>query len=188
MAPQSRKEELDAIDFDTLKSKKAAVLCLVYPKNNKTHIVFMLRNTYPGVHSQQISFPGGKKEDNDKSFFATALRETEEEIGVSKAQVQLIHPLSQLYIPPSNFLVYPYFGFTNIEPTFQPEPAEVAEIIEIELSHILNEKCISRQNINTAYAKKIEVNCFKYQQHIIWGATAMILSEVRSIIHQVDMD
>lgn len=188
MAPQSRKEELDAIDFDTLKSKKAAVLCLAYPKNNKTHIVFMLRNAYPGVHSRQISFPGGRKEADDETFLATALRETEEEIGVSQTQVQLISPLSQLYIPPSNFLVYPYLGFVNNKPTFQPDPTEVAEIIEIELSHILNEKCISRQNISTAYAKNMEVACFRYQQHVIWGATAMILNEVRSIIHQVDKD
>ena len=182
MAPQSRREELEAINFDQLDAKKAAVLCLVYPKNQESHIVFILRNAYPGVHSSQISFPGGRREKQDDSFLATAIRETEEEIGVSKKLINPITDLSKLFIPPSNFLVYPFLGFTDIEPDFQPDPSEVQQIIEVKLDFLLSDEAISSQKLSTSYATNIQVNCFTYHEHVIWGATAMILSELRMLL------
>ena len=182
MAPQSRREELEAINFDQLDAKKAAVLCLIYPKNQESHIVFILRNAYPGVHSSQISFPGGRREKQDDSFLATAIRETEEEIGVSEKLINPVTDLSKLFIPPSNFLVYPFLGFTDIEPDFQPDPGEVQQIIEVKLDFLLSNEAISSQKLSTSYARNIEVNCFRCQEHIIWGATAMILSELRMLL------
>jgi len=182
MAPQSRQEELDAIDFDKLNAKKAAVLCLIYPKNQESHIVFILRNVYPGVHSSQIGFPGGSREEQDDSFLATAIRETEEEVGVKEKFIHPVTDLSKLYIPPSNFLVYPFLAFTDETPDFKPDPVEVQQIIEVKLDYLLADESVSSEQISTSYAKNIEVNCFRYQEHVIWGATAMILNELRIIL------
>ena len=182
MAPQSRREELESLDMESLDAKEAAVLCLIYPRNRRSHVVFILRNAYPGVHSRQIGFPGGRREEHDDSFLATAIRETEEEIGVIGNDVEPITHLSRLFIPPSNFIVYPFLGFMEDEPVFKPEPSEVDDIIEVELDHILGENTISTENLSTSYAKNINVNCFRYQDKVIWGATAMILSEVRAMM------
>ena len=122
----------------------------------------------------------GKKQDD--SFLATAIRETEEEIGVSEKLINPVTDLSKLFIPPSNFLVYPFLGFTDIEPDFQPDPSEVQQIIEVKLDYLLGNEAISSQRLSTSYAKNIEVNCFRCQEHIIWGATAMILSELRMLL------
>ena len=186
MAPQSRREELEAINFEALDAKKAAVLCLMYPKGQTTHFVLILRNSYPGVHSNQISFPGGRREEQDNSFLATAIRETEEEIGVKEQLIQPISPLSKLFIPPSNFLVYPYIAFTDHRPDFKRDPGEVQEILEIKLNHILNKESLSTQRLSTSYAKNIKVNCFRCQEKVIWGATAMILSEIREILLNIE--
>lgn len=182
MAPQSRREELESLDMDSLNAKEAAVLCLIYPRDRQPHIVFILRNAYPGVHSRQIGFPGGRREEQDDSFLTTAIRETEEEIGVNRNDIEPITHLSRLFIPPSNFIVYPFIGYTENEPIFKPEPDEVDDIIEVKLDHILDENTISTENLSTSYAKNITVNCFRYQDKVIWGATAMILSEVRAML------
>ena len=112
--------------------KKAAVMMLLYP-NFKKELCFCLiqRTTYNGKHSGQISFPGGKKEEEDIDFWATALRESQEEVGVNPEKVQLITTLSSIYIPPSNFYVYPYLAYTNQCPDFVAEEGEVDHVIEV---------------------------------------------------------
>ena len=182
MAPQSRREELETIDYGNLSAKEAAVLCMIYPKENHTYFALILRNTYPGVHSNQISFPGGRREKQDTSFLTTALRETKEEIGVSENLIYPVIPLTKLFIPPSNFVVYPYLGYTENQPDFQPDPNEVSAIIEVELSFLLSNQAISSRRITTSYADNVRVNCFLYDKNIIWGATAMILNELRAIL------
>ena len=92
--------------------KKAAVLALFYPCDiGRVNIALILRKTYKGVHSNQVGFPGGKYEDSDGSLEYTALRETEEEVGVSISKIDMITTLTKVYIPPSNYMVYPFFGF-----------------------------------------------------------------------------
>ena len=186
MAPQSRREELESLDIASLNAKEAAVLCLIYPRNKRSYVVFILRNAYPGVHSRQIGFPGGRREEYDESFISTAIRETEEEIGVNGNDIKAITHLSRLFIPPSNFIVYPFLGLMEDEPVFKPEPSEVDDIIEVELDHILDENCISTKKLSTSYAKNINVNCFQYQDKVIWGATAMILSELRAMLLKIN--
>lgn len=114
--------------------RKSAVLILLYPKNNSTHLVMMVRATDDTVHSGQVSFPGGKVEKNDQTISHTALREAHEEIGVIPESVEIIGKLTKLYIPPSNFDVYPVIGYTNTTPVFITNN-EVQKILEIDLPH-----------------------------------------------------
>lgn len=182
MMPLSRKQELEALDFEKLSPKYAAVLCLIYPKNGELYFPLILRNTYPGVHSNQVGFPGGRKEQTDRSFEHTALRECEEEIGVFQKEVKVLRQLSDIYIPPSNFQVKSFIGYCNSTPKFQLQPEEVEELIEVKLVDLLDEGVLTTEKMTTSYANKIEVKAFKLNDFTVWGATAMILSEIKYLL------
>jgi len=164
--------------------RKAGVLALLYPSNGSIFLVFIKRTEYPGVHSGQISFPGGGREESDKDIIDTALREAEEEIGVDRNSVIRIGNLTDLFIPPSNFLVTPVVGYTHERPDFRPDPHEVERILEVPLNHLLNEETKQEQNITIFPAIKLKVPCFYVDGNVIWGATAMILSELIDVINQ----
>ena len=182
MAPKGRIEELKNFDLTTKTPRIAAVMMLFYPKNNQTHLVLIVRNAYNGVHSSQIAFPGGKYEISDVNFEETALRETEEEVGVSSEKVEIIKHFTPMYIPPSNFLVHPFLGIAKEELLFFPDIREVADIIELPLSVFLNDDIIIETTLSTSYAANALVPAFNIQNHIVWGATAMILSELREVL------
>ncbi|MFK7050729.1 CoA pyrophosphatase [Flavobacterium columnare] len=185
MIPPERIKLLEGLNIENILSRKAAVMMLFYPKNHLTHLALIVRNAYPGVHSSQIAFPGGKVEPFDKNLSETALRETFEEIGVSKDQIEVIRSFTKVYIPPSNYLVSPFLGICHEEIIFKPNPEEVSDIIELPLQHFLNDDNIIHLNMNTSYANEIEVPAFKIDGYIIWGATAMMMSELKDIIKKV---
>lgn len=185
MAPTERIQVQSSEYYKNNNPKQAAVMMLIYPKKDKAHIVLMKRNTYKGVHSAQISFPGGKAEPEDKSFADTALRETREEIGIVEKEVDLVMPFSELYIPPSNFVVHPYLGISVDEPLFIPDPIEVAEVIELPLETVLDDSIIIQKEMTTSYASNIMVPAFQTSGYVIWGATAMMLSELKETIKSV---
>lgn len=186
MAPIERILELKKKARSMKTAKQSAVLCLFYPSSEgDTRFVLILRKTYKGVHSAQIGFPGGKIEEGDASLQHTALRETEEEIGVEAASISVLKPLTELYIPPSNFFVQPFLGILEDTPQFVAEEAEVDAIIEVSLSEFLNDKARTYQTLNTSYAKQIKVPAFLLQGHIVWGATAMMLNEIRELLKQL---
>jgi 8-oxo-dGTP pyrophosphatase MutT (NUDIX family) len=160
-------------------------MMLFYPKNEMTHLVLIKRSTYPGTHSSQISFPGGKAESYDTDLAATALRETYEEIGVNINDIDVVMPFSNIYIPPSNFLVAPYMGIALKEPEFIINPDEVVSIIELPLDVFLDDSIVIQTEMQTSYSQKIIVPAFKVEEHIVWGATAMILSELKETIKTV---
>jgi len=169
-------------DIHQKNPKKAAVLALFYPdENQKTRFLLTQRASYKGKHSAQISFPGGKRDFEDANLKETALRETFEEVGVSSSKITIIRPLSETYIPPSNFLVKPFLGVAEEKPIFKTN-YEVAETIEVLLEDLLNEASVSSQIMNTSYMKNISVPCFKLNDYTVWGATAMILSEIKDLI------
>jgi len=162
--------------------RKAAVLALFYPnKKNETTLLLTQRPSYKGIHSAQISFPGGKAEKTDGNLEQTALRETFEEVGVETSSVKIIRELTDVYIPPSNFLATPFLGFIDKKPAFVLNH-EVANTIEILVSDLLNENNITTVNLTTSYMKNIDVPCFKIDDHIIWGATGMMLSEIKELL------
>ncbi len=164
-------------------ARKGAVLALLYPHQEKTFIALMKRNDYEGVHSGQVSLPGGKFEDDDKTLQNTALREAQEEVGINQKSVEILGTLSPVYIPPSNFLVTPFLGISNNRPEFQTDPVEVASLIEAPIDYLLRrdllkEKPMFLQVFNT----KVKVRYFDIDGHVVWGATAMILSEIKELI------
>jgi 8-oxo-dGTP pyrophosphatase MutT (NUDIX family) len=182
MAPLERQKTLLAEDYGQFNPRKSAVMMLFYPKNEQAHLMLIKRNTYAGIHSAQISFPGGKAEAYDEDLAATALRETQEEIGALPTEIDVIMPFTEIYIPPSNFLVAPFLGFSLTEPVFNPNPDEVAALIELPLDVFLDDSIVITTPMETSYRKNIMVPAFKIEDHIVWGATAMILSELKETI------
>jgi len=162
---------------------KSSVLILLFPgkANSKPTFVVTLRPTYEGIHSGQISLPGGRYEVIDETLMQTALRETSEEIGMDPEKVTIIGQLTELYIPPSNYLVQPFVGFTNGVPIFNAEPKEVKKIIEIPVKELLNNKNLVEKVI-TAGGFQFTAPAFSIDGTTIWGATAMILSEFKEIL------
>lgn len=182
MAPFERVSTLNPEYYKTANPRQSAVMMLFYPKEDAAHLVLIKRNTYPGIHSAQISFPGGKAEPEDKDLAQTALRETCEEIGVASAEIDIVMPFTEIYIPPSNFLVYPFLGLAARAPTFNPDPKEVDAILEVSLTDFLDDSFIIATDMQTSYSESINVPAFKFGDHIVWGATAMILSELKETI------
>lgn len=185
LSPPERLAKIDENNPIKMNARKAAVLMLFYPKGFETHLVLIVRNSYPGVHSSQIGFPGGKVESFDVSLEATALRETHEEIGIEPERISIIKAFSELYIPPSNFLVSPFLGYSQKELIFIPDPREVFGIIEVPMSEFLDDKNFTTQIMETSYMKEIELPCFKFQEKIVWGATGMMLYELKEVIKKV---
>jgi len=182
MSPEIRTKELNKIKIEDRNPRNAAVMMLFFPKEASTHIALILRPEYEGVHSGQIALPGGKFEKEDLNFTETALRETEEEIGVAIDHVEVIKTLTKVYIPPSNFWVHPFLGFTKERPQFVIQEEEVAKVIEVPLEELLNEANVKPQILSTSYAKNIEVPSFILDGYVVWGATAMMLSELKMFI------
>jgi 8-oxo-dGTP pyrophosphatase MutT (NUDIX family) len=160
-------------------SKKAGVLILLYPKNDTIYTALIQRPEYDGHHSKQISFPGGKYEKEDKNLIHTALRETEEEIGIPASSIEIITSLSSIYIPPSNFLVAPSVGWINITPEFILEEKEVDEIIEIPINEIIHHEDLKKHRFTVGNNTSIQAPAFNIQGKLIWGATCLILNEFR---------
>jgi 8-oxo-dGTP pyrophosphatase MutT (NUDIX family) len=124
-----------------------------------------------------MSFPGGKQEPNDADITQTALRETNEEIGIDPSHIRIIGHLSELYIPPSNFLVYPSVGVMKEEATFKKQDDEVEEIVEIPLSFFLDKNSRSTTKIKVMGNSTVDVPAYVYGRYTIWGATAIMMSE-----------
>jgi 8-oxo-dGTP pyrophosphatase MutT (NUDIX family) len=181
LAPPFRfaKENLDKfIPNDT--TRTSAVLILLYPNESSVFCPLMQRPQNTGVHSGQISLAGGKKEDDDEDFLATALRETEEELGVNVPRNNFLGQLSPLYIPPSNFLVYPQVAFLDKKPDFLPNN-EVAELLELDILDFVKNDYLKYKIIEASYMKG-EMPYYDVLDKTLWGATAMILSELKAIL------
>lgn len=179
MAPY--RQRLDKSTIAAMNPKHSGVLMLLYEKNNNWFTVFTQRKKYAGVHSGQMSFPGGKLEAGDENLIATSLRETEEEVGIPQKKVEILGLLSELYIPPSNFLVQPVVGYLKESIPFKAQENEVEKIVEIPLSFFKNDNNIKQIKMQLGNSMYTTVPAFVYQEHIIWGATAIVLSEFREV-------
>lgn len=161
----------------------SAVLLLLYPQLGSLYFVMIKRPEYPGVHSGQIGFPGGRRE-NGETFLETALREANEEIGVEAAQVDIIGKLTPIYIPPSDFEVHPFVGYASERPMWRPDPTEVAGIIEMPVRALLDHTIKVREQW-TIRDFTLDVPFYAFQGHKIWGATAIMLSEFENRLLKV---
>lgn len=186
MAPIERLEELTKHSLKKNNAKRAAVMALFYPnKSGETHLALILRKTYKGVHSAQVGFPGGKQDPSDLSAMHTALRETQEEIGVLQQDIRVLKKLTQIFIPPSNFFVEPFIGVCETTPQFILQETEVEALLEVKISDFLDDSVYCTRKISTSYATDIEVPAYILNTHVVWGATAMMLSEVRELLKQL---
>lgn len=164
--------------------KDGGVLILLYPKDERLHSVFMKRTEYEGVHSGQISFPGGMKESSDASLTETALREAEEETGVIASRVRILGSLTPLHIPVSNIVVHPCVGYLPERPEFHIDPREVQYLIEEALDNLSDASIIESESM-FIQNKEMDVPYFNIKGHHVWGATAMILGELIEIVKAV---
>lgn len=176
MAPVPLEEER----FDQKRlatARKGAVLLLFCPGPEGISIPFIKRAVYEGVHSGQIALPGGKMDTGDHDLSHTALRETEEEIGVDRNSITLIGKLSDLYIPPSNFSVRPFVGYASQPPSFKIDPREVERLVTCNFETLLNRELQKEKLLITSKGTTIKAPYYEINREVVWGATAMILSE-----------
>ena len=185
MVPPFRRELMKFQEESIKNAKKAGVLALFYPNTaNKTNFVLILRKTYKGVHSAQIGFPGGKLEKQDKSLEGAAIRETFEEVGVPVSDISIVKEMTQVYIPPSNFYVHPFMGITKTKPVFKLQDDEVEALLEVDLQNFLEEGVIMSNRVTASYSVDVEVPTFRLNGYVVWGATAMMLSEIKDLLKQ----
>lgn len=161
--------------------KKSAVLILLYEDKKEIKTVLIKRPKYDGVHSGQISLPGGQFDEIDDSLVQTAIREAYEEIGIEIPRIRIIGNLSNLYIPPSNFEVLPVVAYYEGHPEFKPNKQEVDEIIEVYISTLLDNETKQSKELSVR-GFTIQTPYFNIHENVVWGATAMILSEFIEIL------
>jgi len=176
MAPAARRSKIKSRFF-----QRGSILILLYPDNNELCTVFIKRTIDNTPHSGQISFPGGRFEAGDKSLKETALREAQEEIGVLASEVEIIGRLTPLHVDVSNIDVTPYVGVSGKKPVFKTDPGEVDFIIEVKISELFNDDIIQNKII-VIDDYKVEAPGYNIRNNYIWGATAMILSELLDIM------
>lgn len=179
MAPQPRARD-ESYDQPRPDARRGGVLALFYPHGNELYLPLILRPVYTGVHSGQMGFPGGGFDALDADLTATALREAYEEIGVHPSEVIVLGHLTPLYVFASNYLVQPTVGWIDYRPLFRPDPYEVAQLVETPLLDLLDEQ---NRHVETweLRGRTAQVPVFAVQGQKIWGATAMMLSELLAL-------
>ena len=165
----------------TLSPKPGGVLILLYESNGRIKFPLIKRPEYLGTHSGQISLPGGKAEPGE-SIIETALREGEEEIGVPRDAVNVLGILSEFFVIPSNFLVTPVVGVVNGLPVFKPDAKEVARILVGDVDDLIAAEAVRQKEIMAAGKFRMMAPHFEIENEVVWGATAMMLNEFRTIL------
>jgi len=198
MAPHHRISDIQQLSVPE-GAVESAVLIVMIPSEQEpfsdsllhTSFIVIQRNSYPGVHSGQISFPGGKYEKSDKDITDTASREAREELGIERADIDILGLLTPLYVPPSNFIIYPVLSVAKRELTLIPDSREVCGYRIIPLAQM-----------NPAFSKKVDISvgsnisdittytqvpAYIQEDYIIWGATAMIISELYQLAYETKL-
>jgi 8-oxo-dGTP pyrophosphatase MutT (NUDIX family) len=167
------------------RTRESAVLILFYPSDNQVFIPLILRPQYDGVHGGQMAFPGGRAEKEDENLIRTALREAQEEIGVRVSDIKVLGKLTKLFIPPSNYYVQPVIGYMTRKPDFYPDPREVDRVIEISLEDLKNPLLIGRKTLNVR-GVEVDTPFYDILETTVWGATAMMISELLVVIDSLE--
>ena len=168
-----------------LHALQSAVCLLLFPKEERIHVVYIQRAQHPNdKHSGQISFPGGAKEDTDTDLQATAIRELAEETGILLPESNILGPLSPIYIPVSNFEVQPFMAYLTERPSVLKQESEVAEIFSVELAHMMRKEILYKDMEVRGWRIK-NTPFFDINGKTLWGATAMITNEMRAIMDDV---
>ena len=168
------------LPFSKINSIPAAVLILLYLADNEIYFFLTKRTDELKHHKGQISLPGGTQEGNEK-LIDTALRETQEEIGINKTSISIIGTITPLFVPVTGFMIYPFIGYSLNKLDPKPDPVEVATIFSVNISDLLNKENRTTEKRNIR-GYDVQVPYFKLNDYQVWGATSMILSEFRDLI------
>jgi 8-oxo-dGTP pyrophosphatase MutT (NUDIX family) len=180
LAPSVRRS-IEEIDVRGKACREGSVLVLLYPDTtNEPHLVLTVRHSNLAVHAGQVSFPGGRREPNE-SLSEAALREAYEELGIDPTTLRLLGPLTPIYIPPSNFCVYPHVAWATTRPCFNLQAAEVDALLEVPLSHLVAPGQPG-QETREIEGQLVEIPFFLVGTHRVWGATAMIIAELLAVV------
>jgi len=172
------------LPFSKINSTQAAVLILLYLADNEIYFFLTKRTDELKNHKGQISLPGGKQEGNEK-LIDTALRETQEEIGINKTSISIIGTITPLFVPVTGFMIYPFIGYSLNKLDPKPDPVEVATIFSVNISDLLNKENRTTEQRNIR-GYDVQVPYFKLNDYQVWGATSMILSEFRDLIKSIN--
>ncbi len=181
MAPVSRpKFDIENMTEDQYRPS-AVMILFCRDEQDDLFIPLIERHAYKGTHSAQISFPGGKYETADENLQNTAIRECFEEIGL-KEEIEIIGKLTRLFIPVSGFLVEPYVAVCKIKnPMIIPQEREVKSILKLKISQLLDDLIIEEGTVQ-ASEYKIKTPYFLVEGNKVWGATAMMLNELKTVL------
>jgi 8-oxo-dGTP pyrophosphatase MutT (NUDIX family) len=172
------------LPFSKINSIPAAVLILLYLADNEIYFFLTKRTDDLKHHKGQISLPGGTQEGNEK-LIDTALRETQEEIGINKTSISIIGTITPLFVPVTGFMIYPFIGYSLNKLDPKPDPVEVATIFSVNISDLLNKENRTTEQRNIR-GYDVQVPYFKLNDYQVWGATSMILSEFRDLIKSIN--
>ena len=183
MAPEHRVDDLKNRKDAIHNARKSAVLILFFHEQDALKMIVIRRSVYVGVHSGQIAFPGGRYEETDLDVRTTALREIEEEIGITHDKIEIIGRLSDIYVPPSNFLISVFVGYLDEKPVYKIDEREVDEVIEIPFSDFLKPTAIRHKDFYVNSIKAVaNAPYFDVTNAEIWGASAMVISELLDML------
>jgi len=179
MLPPGRR--LKTFDHELSLVKPSSVLLLLFPEGDQIYICLTKRPPTMTFHPGQISFPGGKVEKEDSSAEMTALREAREEVGIDTSSIEILGKLSDLYVEVSKFSIQPFLAWADKKPEFLVNAGEVEELILFPLSDFIANEIISEIELDTVTGP-LRIRYYPFNGEIIWGATAMILSELIEIL------
>lgn len=183
MAPPLRAKELIEKRDEVQNAQKSAVLILFFHEEGILKLIVIRRSDYVGIHAGQIAFPGGRFDEDDVDVRNTALREIEEEIGISKNLIEIIGRLSDIYVPPSNFLISVFVGFLEHRPVYSLQEREVAEVIEIPVKDFLKPDLIKEKDFYvSSVIAATNAPYYDIANAPIWGASAMVISELVDLL------
>ncbi|MEP1032019.1 CoA pyrophosphatase [Ekhidna sp.] len=166
--------------------RKGGVLILLYEDSGIVRFPLIQRPNYEGIHSGQMALPGGRYEEEDQDQFQTALRESNEEIGVDQRKVEIIGSLSEFFVAASNYLVLPVIGKIDFKPKFVPEPREVHDVVTPPIRHLVDPVRLKEKEIIVRNGFKLHCPYFDLEGRTVWGATAMMLSEMVEILKEFE--
>ena len=182
MAPLARKR-ISEMPLGDTSIRRAAVMIPLFRSKKQDCLLLTVRSTYEGVHSGQVSFPGGKFDENESDPIQVALREMEEEVGIKAEHVQIIGKLSPIYIPVSKMHVQPVIAWVH-DANWLANKYEVAQLLEVPIHQLFQTNVIKKKSMEFSPGMPVEVPYFDIQGHVVWGATAMIISELLSVLEK----
>jgi 8-oxo-dGTP pyrophosphatase MutT (NUDIX family) len=164
--------------------REAAALLLFYPYAGELWFPLTVRTNHLPQHRGEVSLPGGATDPEDDGPTATALREAYEELGIERTSVEVWGPLAPIYIPPSNFRLTPVVGFMPVPPHYQPCPDEIAAVFTVPLRQVLDPATVVVE-IWTLRGEQVHVPFFALEGYKVWGATALVLSELTARLRRL---